>query len=181
MYIAIHHFIISKSEMEGTSRRLAWKSWVSSFAWGTPEAHVQTNAPQLFGRWLSWTSMVTMIWISCFASVVTERPMRLNSCFVMVFFPATLMRPETVFTNEVLKHFDIHHCTSTKSGESFCTGLQEMINSGQPYEVSVSLFLMPAYMNMLLNWTRTHIVLWCKQATSTATCKWFEEVARPMV
>lgn len=76
--------------------------------------------------------------------------MRLNNCFVIVFsWPLT--HPETIFTNEVLEHFDIHHCTSTKSGESFCTGLQQMTNSGQPYEVLVSLILMPAYMNMLLN------------------------------
>ncbi|KAK0429521.1 hypothetical protein EV421DRAFT_1658863, partial [Armillaria borealis] len=54
------------------------------------------------------------------------------------FFPATLMHPETVFTSEVLEQFNVHHCTSTKSGESFCASLQQMTNSGQPYKVSDS-------------------------------------------
>ncbi len=38
-------------------------------------------------------------------------------------FPATVVRPETVFTMEVLDSFDIHHSTSTKSVELFCAAL----------------------------------------------------------
>ncbi|KAK0492860.1 hypothetical protein EDD18DRAFT_1108471 [Armillaria luteobubalina] len=52
-----------------------------------------------------------------------------------LLFPATVVHPETVFTTEVLDQFDVHHCTSTKSAETFCSSLQKITNAGRPYEV----------------------------------------------
>lgn len=57
--------------------------------------------------------------------------------FLHQLFPATTKHPETVFTGEVLDNFDVHHCTSTKSAESFCTALQKMSGAELPDDVSV--------------------------------------------
>ncbi|KAK0441536.1 uncharacterized protein EV420DRAFT_1219433, partial [Desarmillaria tabescens] len=58
--------------------------------------------------------------------------------FLHRLFPATVKCPETVFTSEVLDNFDIHHCTSMKSAESFCAALRKMSAAELPDDVSDS-------------------------------------------
>ncbi|KAK0217813.1 hypothetical protein IW262DRAFT_1463135 [Armillaria fumosa] len=56
--------------------------------------------------------------------------------FHHLLFPATLIRPEIIFTMDVLDTFDVHYSISTKSAKSFCAALQKMSAPELPDEVS---------------------------------------------
>ncbi len=111
-------------------------AWVHVFSgsWWLPLSKSARDCLlQSYHRWCQWLSQHQLSVFFYWNGELNE----MKQLFLHQLFPATTKHPETVFTGEVLDNFDVHHCTSIMSVDSFCTALQKMSGAKLPNHVLV--------------------------------------------